>query len=96
MWRKRRTGVVVCCPGTGQAGSDVSLFDIENKPLEVFAFWVVYVYRMVGRLVELVEYAHISLCLSVVICGMLPFSVPFSLTLMLSFRSVIGRISPSQ
>ena len=36
-------------------GSDESLFDIENKPLEVFAFWVVYVYRMVGRLVELVE-----------------------------------------
>ena len=65
MWRKRRTGVVVCCPGTGQVGSDESLFDIENKPLEVFAFWVVYVYRMVGRLVELVEYAHISLCL----CG---------------------------
>ena len=45
---------------------------------------------------SVVVYCSNAFCLSVVICGMLPFSVPFSLTLMLSFRSVIGRISPSQ
>ena len=44
----------------------MSLFDIENKPLEVFAFWVIDVYRVVCGLSELMQNSHFSACLC---CG---------------------------
>ena len=36
---------------------------IQHKPLEVFAFGVVDVYGVVGRLCELVQYAHAAAAL---------------------------------
>ncbi len=48
-----------------RAGNLQGLFHIEDQPLEVFAFRVVDVHGMVGRLCELVEYAHAASCL----CG---------------------------
>ena len=36
------------------------LLHIENQSLEIFAFGVVDVYRVVGRLRQLVEYAYVA------------------------------------
>ena len=38
------------------------LFNIEYQSFQVLAFGVVYVYRVVGRLCQLVQNAHIALC----------------------------------
>ena len=38
----------------------MTLLYIENQSLEIFAFGVVDVYRVVGRLRQLVEYAYVA------------------------------------
>ena len=41
-------------------------FDFENKSLQIFSLWMVDADGMIGRLVELMQYAHMSatLCCS--------------------------------
>ena len=39
-----------------------SLFHIQYQSFEVFTFGVVYAYRVVGGLCQLMQYAHIALC----------------------------------
>lgn len=40
-----------------------NLFYIKHKPLEIFAFRMIDVYRMIGRLGELMENTHLASCL---------------------------------
>ena len=37
-----------------------SLFYVENKPFQVFAFRMIDVDRVIGRLGKLMQYAHLS------------------------------------
>lgn len=38
----------------------MGLFDVKYQSFEVFAFWMIYIDRMVGGLCELMQYSHFT------------------------------------
>ena len=51
-----------CCKKNSSIKLHAISFYIQYQAFEVFALGVIYVYRVVGRLCKLVQYAHIALC----------------------------------